>query len=117
MANISPDNYFIVHIDVYHGKNAKNIGIPEEIRDLLLTHKKAVLNVVIQSGIGNDINGHRCLFMDNRYTAAQLFITLREQFDIQCSGTTQVNMIRWSKEQMALKKSYERGMSKVLYDK
>ena len=82
------------------------------------TTQKVVLNAVISSGIGKDINGSRRLFLDNRYTAASLLIQLREQYDILCSGTTRANRIGWPKDQMNLsKKDDDRGTSKVLYDK
>ena len=79
--------YFIYHLEVYQGKNAKNISIPVEIQDMPTT-QKAVMNAIITSGIDKDTNGHRRLFMDNRYSAAALFIQLREQYDILCAGTT-----------------------------
>lgn len=116
LANNAPNNYFIVHIDVYQGKNSENIGIPEEIKSLPTT-QKAVANAVMQSGIGNDPDGMRRLFMDNRYTAAPLFILLRERFDILCAGTTRKNRIGWPKDQMNMPKSAPRGSNMVLYDK
>ncbi len=92
LCNNSPEKYFIIHCDVYQGKNAENKGIPEEIINLTTT-QKAVVNSVIQSKIGNDPKGIRRLFLDNQYTCASLFILLREKFDILCAGTTQVNRI------------------------
>jgi hypothetical protein len=53
LANNAPNNYFIVHIDMYQGKNLENIDIPEEIKSLPTT-QKAVANAVMQSGMGND---------------------------------------------------------------
>ena len=116
LANNSPGIYFIVHLDVYQGKNAENINIPEPIQTLPTT-QKAVVNSVIQSGIGMDPDGKRRMFMDNRYTCAQLLVLLREQYGILGSGTTRANRIGWPKDQMNLSKSDERGTSKVLYDK
>ena len=55
--------------------------------------------------------------MDNRYTAAPLFILLRERFDILCAGTTCKNRIGWLKDQMNMPKSAPRGSNTVLYDK
>ena len=116
LANNSPGKYFIVHLDVYQGKNAENINIPEAIQKMPTT-QKAVVNSVIQSGIGLDPDGKRRIFMDNRYTCAQLLVLLREQYGILGSGTTRANRIGWPKEEMNLSKSDERGTSKVLYDK
>ena len=55
LVNNSPGKYFICYADVYQGKNATNIGIPNEIRTLPTT-QKAVVNAVIQSRIGKDPN-------------------------------------------------------------
>ena len=86
LANNNNGKFFIMHLDVYQGKNASNIGIPPEIRTMP-TFQKAVVNSIIQSRIGNDPDGKRMLFMDNRYSSASLFILLREQYDILCAGT------------------------------
>ena len=58
LANNKEGEYFIVHIDVYQGMNAANIGIPDEIKDLPTT-KKAVVNAIIQSLVGKDPDGMR----------------------------------------------------------
>ncbi len=92
LCNNSPGKYFILHCDVYQGKNLENIGIPEEITKLPST-QKAVVNSIIQSKIGKDPNGVRRLFMDNRYTSASLFVLPREKFDILCAGTTRMNRV------------------------
>ena len=52
------------------------------------TTQKAVVNAIIQAKLGKDPDDMRRMFMDNRYTAAQLLILLREQLDILGSGTT-----------------------------
>ena len=116
LCNNTPGCYFIVHLDVYQGKNAQNIGIPEEIQNLPTT-QKAVVNAVIQSGIANDTDGLRSLFTDNRYSSPPLFVLLREKYGILCSGTTRKNRIGWPKDQMDMcKKTVIRGESEVLYD-
>ena len=107
--------YFIVHAGVYQGKNAKNVGIPVEIQKLLTTIK-AVVNTVIQSKIGNDPNGMRRLFCDNRYSCTHLFIILREQYQILCAGSTRKNRIGWPKALMNMPNNADRGTNKVLYD-
>jgi len=108
--------YFIMHLDVYQGKNAANIGIPNEIRHLPTT-QKAVINAIIAAGLGKDPDGLRCLFMDNRYTCAQLLLMLRELYDILGSGTTRKNRKGWPRDEMTLGTSPERGASVVVYDK
>ena len=40
LANNNPGINFIHHLEVYQGKNAKNIGIPVEIQDMPTTQKK-----------------------------------------------------------------------------
>ena len=115
LCNNSPGQYFIIHCDIYQGKNAKNIEIPEEIQKLSTT-QKAIMNSVIQSGIGNDPNGIRRLYMDNCYSCAALFILLREKFDILCAGTVRVNCQGWPKQLMTLTKSAKRGTTLRKYD-
>ena len=46
--------YFIIHLDVYQGKNAENIGIPEEIWAMPTT-QKAVVNAIIQAKLEDGI--------------------------------------------------------------
>ena len=74
------------------------------------------MNSIIQSGIGNDPNGIRRLYMDNRYTCAALFILLHEKFDILCSGTMHVDCHGWPKQLMTLTKSAKRGPTLRKYD-
>ena len=74
------------------------------------------MNSIIQSGIGNDPNGIRRLYMDNRYTCAALFILLHEKFDILCAGTVCVNSHGWPKQLMTLTESTKRGTTLRKYD-
>ena len=115
LANNTPEKYFIMHLDVYQGKNTANIGIPEQLHNMPTT-QKAVVNAIVCSNLDMDPNGKHRLFMDNRYSSAALFVLLREQCKIVCSGTTRKNRIGWPKEEMDLTKTMERGRSKVLYD-
>jgi hypothetical protein len=48
-------NYCIFHLDVYQGKNAKNIGIHPAIQDLPTT-QKAAMNAVME-GLGVETGG------------------------------------------------------------
>ena len=76
--NASNGKNFIYHIDVYQWKNATNAHIVEEAW-LLPTTQKAVVNAVISSGIDNDPEGMREIYMDNRYTSPDLFVLLQEK--------------------------------------
>ncbi len=57
MANASGGHNFIIHIDVYQGKNTKNAFIPREIRDLPTT-EKTIVNSIITTNLGDDPNGY-----------------------------------------------------------
>jgi hypothetical protein len=94
----------MVHCDVYQVKNIANIGIPVEIQSLPIT-QKAVVNSIIQLKLGKDPDGINCLFVDNHYACANLFIILHEKFDILCARTTRVKRVVWSKDVMSLLKS------------
>jgi hypothetical protein len=59
-------NYFILHLDVYQGKNAANIGIHDSIVDLPTT-QKAVANALHALGLHLSTDGMRHISMDNRY--------------------------------------------------
>ncbi len=76
LANASEGHNFIIHIDVYQGKNSENVFIPRDIWDLPTT-QKAVVNSIIATNLGNDPNGYRELYMDNRYSAPELFVMLK----------------------------------------
>ena len=115
LSNNSDKWYFIIHIDVYQGKNAANIGVPEELKTMPTT-QKAVVNAILTSKLENEPNGKRRMFMDNRYSSAALFILIREQCQILCAGTTRKNRIGWPTDQMDLTKNMDRGLSKLLYD-
>lgn len=68
----------IYHIDVYQGKNATNVGIAPQFRNLPTT-MKAVVNAVNATKLGqgaNDVNGYRVVSMDNRYQCPQLAFLL-----------------------------------------
>ena len=101
---------------MYQGRNARNVGIPEEIHNLPAT-QKAVVNAVIQSKIGYDPDGMRAMFMHNWYIAAHLLILLREIYQILGARMIRKNRIGWPKDQMTLSKLDERGASLTLYGK
>ena len=54
--------------------------------------------------------------MDNRYTAPELFILLREKYQILACGAIWSNRKRWDCSIMNLSKKTERGSSLVKYD-
>ena len=62
LCNNSPEKIFTLHCNVYQGKNADNIGIPEEITHPQAT-QKSVVNSIIPSKLGMDPNGICQLFM------------------------------------------------------
>jgi hypothetical protein len=100
---------------VYQGKNASNAHIVEEAWGLPTT-QKAVVNAVISSGINNDPNGMREIYMDNRYTAPELFVILREKYQILACSTIRPNRKGWDAKIMNLTKSTPRGTSLERYD-
>ena len=65
-------DYFMYQLNVYQGKNKSNVDIRSSVRSLPTT-QKAVANSILKSGINNDKDGCRYLYMDNRYAAPQLF--------------------------------------------
>jgi hypothetical protein len=115
LVNASSGKNFIYHIDVYQGKNATNAHIAEEAWSLPTT-QKAVVNAVISSGIDNDPEGMREIYMDNRYTSPDLFVLLREKYKILACGTIRTNRKGWDPSIMNLSKSSPRGTSLTKYD-
>ena len=82
MANANPRQYFIVHIDIYQGRNTANIDIDHQIK-WLPTTQKAVVNAAIKLNIAMDPDGMRCIYMDkNRYQCTELALLLREKYQI-----------------------------------
>ncbi len=65
MVNESSGMNFIYHLDVYQGKNATNAFIAEEAHNLPTT-QKAVVNAIVLSGIANEPDGMREIYMNNR---------------------------------------------------
>ena len=78
--------------------------------------QKAVVNTIISSGLENDLDGMRELYMDNRYTSPHLFILLREKYKILACGTIRANRKGWDPKIMNLAKSSPRGTSLTKYD-
>ena len=49
---------------------------------MLHVMQKAVANALISHGIVNDPDGMRAIYIDNCYLATELFVMLREIYDI-----------------------------------
>jgi hypothetical protein len=49
--------YFILHLDVYQGQNATNIGISEQLTSLPMTQKAVASNVLHSLGTHNVVDG------------------------------------------------------------
>ena len=69
--------YFICHIDVYQGKNSKNIGIDSSVMHMPTT-QKAMANALLKAQVCNDPAGYRVVFSDNRYSSIELALYMRE---------------------------------------
>jgi hypothetical protein len=115
MVNASSGKNFFYHLDVYQGKNSTNVFIAEEAHNLPTT-QKAVVNAIVLSGIANEPDGMREMYMDNRYSAPTLFVLLREKYNILACGTVQSNRKGWNVQIMNLPKSSQRGTSLVKFD-
>ena len=83
-------HYFIYHLDVYQGRNKANIHINYLVKDLPTT-QKAVANAILKSGINNDVDGCRYIFMDNRYAAPQLLAMMATTWNIRGVGICKAN--------------------------
>lgn len=70
LANASSGHNVIIQMDVYYGKNSKNVFIPREIWDIPTT-QKAVVKSIIGTELDNNPNGYCKLCMDNRYSAPE----------------------------------------------
>ena len=101
-------DYFIYHLDVYQGANQANIDIHPNIKHLPTT-QKAVANAILKSGIDNDKDGCRYLFMDNRYAAPQLFALMLTNYNIRAVGTCKANRVGFESEALKLPTNAKRG--------
>jgi hypothetical protein len=115
LVNASDGKNFIYHFDVYQGKNATNAHTVEEAWGLPTT-QKAVVNAVVSSGIINDTEGMREIYMHNRYTAPELFVTLPEKYQLLACRTIRTNQKGWDSKIMNLSKNTPRGASLERYD-
>jgi Transposase IS4 len=107
--------YCIFRLDVYQGKNAKNIGIEPSIQDLPTT-QKAAMNAIMR-GIGEEPRGARHLALDNRYQCPELVALLLTKCNVYSTGTVRKNRKGWDKELMNLTPKCHRGTHKLAADK
>ena len=82
--------YLIHHIDVYQGNNTENIDIHPSLRNLPTT-QKSIANAIIKSVIANYPHGYRHIFLDNRYSAPQLFTLVERNYNLRAVETCRAN--------------------------
>ncbi len=81
LANVSCGHNFIYYIDAYQGKNEQNIGIKEDLWKLPMT-QKVVVNAIFSTRLYIDPNWFCKLYIDNRYSAPELFVILKTKYKI-----------------------------------
>ncbi len=104
LANASCRHNFIYHSHAYQGKKGQNIGIAKDLWNLPTT-QKAVVNAIVSTGIYTDPNGFCELYMDNFYSAVELFFMLKTRYKILACGTVRANRRGWDMNVMNLSKS------------
>jgi len=96
--------YAVLHVDVYQGKNPRDINIHEAAKGLPTT-QKAVVNAVMQTQLHTETRaGYRHLSLDNRYQCPELAFLLRERCRLYSSGTCRRKRKGWNKDIMNLSK-------------
>ena len=103
-------------ITCYLGQNKANIDIDDSLK-CLPTTQKAVANAIVQSGIANDINGCRYLYMDNRYACPQLLALLLTNYNVRGVGTCRAGRKGFPKNELTLDDKSDRGTFVRLVDK
>ena len=78
--------------------------------------QKAVVNAIVLSGIANEPNAMREIYMDNRYSVPTLFVLLQEKYNIVACGTVRSNHTGWNPQILNLPKLSQRGTSLVKFD-
>ena len=122
--------YAVLHVDVYQGKNPRDINIHDEAKGLPTT-QKAVVNAVMQTHLHTETRGgYRHISLDNRYQCPELAFLLRERCRLCSSGTCRRKRKGWNKSLMNLSREEtpskaeaakgmiggERGQCKLAYD-
>jgi hypothetical protein len=103
----------IYHLNIYQGKNAINAHIVEEAWNLPMT-QKAVVNVIITSGIDTDLGETIVICISNWYPAPE-FVVLHKKYKILSFGSVWTNHKGWNGTIKILKKN-PHGTSLVKYD-
>ena len=107
---------FVIHIDVYQGRNDAEVEIHDSARGLPTT-QKAVINAITVTDMSNDPEGYRHLLLDNRYQCPELALLLKNVHKMLSSGTVRKNRKGWDGESVSLTKGDERGSYSIAYDK
>ena len=68
----------------------------------LPTTQKAVANLILKSGIENDVYGCMYLFMDNRYVVQQLFALTMTNYNVRAIGMYKANRTGFKAEALQL---------------
>lgn len=103
------------HLDVYQGQNKANIDIDRHLYHL--PTQKCVANAIIKSGIANDPDGCRYMYMDNRYVAPQLLALLTTSYNVMGVGTCKVNRKGFDSDKIQMDKNCDRGSYVQLVEK
>ena len=109
--------YCILHLNVYQGKNDKNILVHPDLHCLATTQKavmnvvyslglndetqKAVMNVVYSLGLHDETRPYaRHIALDNQYQCPKLAVLPQMRANIYSTGTMQKNQKGWNSELM-----------------
>ena len=109
------ENYAILHLDVYQGRNTSMVNIPRLARGLPTT-QRAVVTACHAIGLDRVVDGCRHIAADNRYMCPELLVLLRLKFNCLGSGTCRANRTGWDTKGWLLKKTSPRGTVKLYYD-
>jgi len=88
------ENYAILHLDVYQGRNTSMVNIPRLARGLPTT-QRAVVTACHAIGLDRVVDGCRHIAADNRYMCPELLVLLRLKFNCLGSGTCRANRKGW----------------------
>jgi hypothetical protein len=67
--------------------------------------QKVIVNTVLSSGLPNDPDGMREIYMDNHCSSPSLFVLLREKYQILACGSIRSSRKGWDAEVMCMSKS------------
>ena len=104
-----------LYMDVYQGKNVKNIDIPSELQKYPTTQKAVLVACHKLKFHANTSGGYRHMAMDNRYTSPELVKLLRTKYKCLATRTCRTNRKGFPKS-LRMKNSVARGSYKMMYD-